>query len=171
MVNNDRHPPSPRLPVVTLPQACPPTLGAFYCGMQVATAGLLGLCPPARRARSEMLRVGNKVSSFYGMQGGLAMLAAMRRRTSSQIPPVLSSFPSLFRLQRWTELNHSSAGGAARLGGSCHVWGDARPDRSLACGDCDARFARARYGYQSRAVRALRLVAHSANELPVRLTG
>ena len=111
MVNNDRHPPSPRLPVVTLPQACPPTLGAFYCGMQVATAGLLGLCPPARRARSEMLRVGNKVSSFYGMQGGLAMLAAMRRRTSSQIPPVLSSFPSLFRLQRWTELNHSSAGG------------------------------------------------------------
>ena len=117
MVNNDRHPPSPRLPVVTLPQACPPTLGAFYCGMQVATAGLLGLCPPARRARSEMLRVGNKVSSFYGMQGGLAMLAAMRRRTSSQIPPVLSSFPSLFRLQRWTELNHSSAGGRRGSGG------------------------------------------------------
>src|SRR4029077_8812920 len=47
MVNNDRHPPSPRLPVVTLPQACPPALGAFYCGMWVATAGLLGLCLPA----------------------------------------------------------------------------------------------------------------------------
>jgi hypothetical protein len=46
MVNNDRHPPSPRLPVVTLPQACPPTLGAFYCGMQVATAGLLGSLSP-----------------------------------------------------------------------------------------------------------------------------
>ena len=61
--------------------------------------------------------------------------------------------------------------GAARLGGSCHAWGDARPDRALACGDCDARFARARYSYQSRAVRALRLVAHPANELPVRLTG
>ena len=63
-----------------------------------------------------MLRVGNKVSSFYGTQGGLAMLAAMRR-TSSQIPPVLSSFPSLFRLQRWTELNHSSAGGRRGSGG------------------------------------------------------
>jgi len=165
MVNNDRHPPSPRLPVVTLPQACPPTLGAFYCGMQVATAGLLGLCSPARRARSEMLRVGNKVSSFYGMQGGLAMLAAMRRRTSSQIPPVLSSFPSLFRLQRWTELNHSSAGGRRGSGGSCHAWGDARPDRSLACGDCDARFARARYGYQSHTMRALRAVAYLTNAL------
>ena len=54
MVNKDRHPTSPRLPVQTLPQACPPALGAFYCGMRVATAGLLGLCFPARRARSEM---------------------------------------------------------------------------------------------------------------------
>jgi len=44
------------------------------------------------------------------------MLAAMRR-TSSKIPPVLSSFPSLFRLQRWTELNHSSAGGRRGSGG------------------------------------------------------
>jgi hypothetical protein len=44
------------------------------------------------------------------------MLAAMRR-TSSKIPPVLSSFPSLFRLQRWTELNHSSAGGGEARGG------------------------------------------------------
>ena len=68
MVNNDRHPTSPRLPVVTLPQACPPALGAFYCGTRVATAGLLGLCLPARRARSEMLRVGKKVSSFYRTQ-------------------------------------------------------------------------------------------------------
>jgi hypothetical protein len=42
------------------------------------------------------------------------MLAAMRW-TSSKIPPVLSSFPSLFRLQRWTELNHSSAGGSGGL--------------------------------------------------------
>ena len=84
MVNNDRHPRPPRLPVLTLPQACPPALGAFYRGMRVATAGLLGLCLPARRARSEMLRVGNNVSSFYGTQadqrgvGSLAMLAAMR---------------------------------------------------------------------------------------------
>jgi hypothetical protein len=38
------------------------------------------------------------------------MLAGMRR-TSSKIPPVLSSFPSLFRLQKWTGLNHSPAGG------------------------------------------------------------
>jgi hypothetical protein len=44
------------------------------------------------------------------------MLAAMRW-TSSKIPPVLSSFPSLFRLQRWTELNHSSAGGRRGSGG------------------------------------------------------
>jgi hypothetical protein len=39
------------------------------------------------------------------------------RRTSSKIPPVLSAFPSLFRLQRWTELNHSSAGGRLGSGG------------------------------------------------------
>src|SRR5271169_3862928 len=97
-------------------------------------------------ARSGMLRVGNKVSSFCGTQGGLAMLAAMRR-TSSKIPPVLSSFPSLFRLQRWTELNHSSAGGGGEARGSCHAWGDARLDRALGCVDCDARFARARYSY------------------------
>jgi hypothetical protein len=48
--------------------------------------------------------------------GHLAMLAAMRR-SSSQILPVLSSFPSLFRLQRWTELNNSSAGGRRGSGG------------------------------------------------------
>ena len=42
---------------------------------------------------------------------GLAMFIAAMRRTSSQILPVLSSFPSLFRLQKWTELNHPSAGG------------------------------------------------------------
>ena len=92
------------------------------------------------------------------------------RRTSSQILPVLSSFPSLFRLRRWTELTIRPLG-AARLGGSCHAWGDARPDRALGCVDCDARFARARYRYQSHAVRALRHVAYAANELPVRLTG
>jgi hypothetical protein len=39
------------------------------------------------------------------------------RRASSQILPVLSSFPSLFRLQKWTELNHSSAGGRRGSGG------------------------------------------------------
>jgi hypothetical protein len=61
--------------------------------------------------------------------------------------------------------------GAARLGGSCHAWGDARPDRALGCVDCDARFARARYSYQSHAVRALRHVAYPANELPVSLRG
>jgi hypothetical protein len=44
------------------------------------------------------------------------MLAAMRR-TSSQILPVLPSFPSLFRLQRWTELNNSSAGVRRGSGG------------------------------------------------------
>ena len=47
--------------------------------------------------------------------GSLAVLAAMRR-ASSQILRVLSSFPSLFRLQRWTELTHSSAGGGEARG-------------------------------------------------------
>ena len=47
--------------------------------------------------------------------GSLAILAVMRR-ASSQILPVLSSFPSLFRLQRWTELNNSSAGGGEARG-------------------------------------------------------
>jgi hypothetical protein len=37
---------------------------------------------------------------------------APHRRTSSLIGPCISSFPSLFRLQSWTELlNHSSVGG------------------------------------------------------------
>ena len=83
------------LPVLTLPQACPPALGAFYRGMRVATAGLLGLCPRATAtnaaaapqgmctapqsghnkvsslyvaARRGIRRVANKVSSFYGTQ-------------------------------------------------------------------------------------------------------
>ena len=98
----------------------------------------------------------------------IATRQTVMRRASSQILPVLSSFPSLFRLQRWTELNHSSAGGRRGSGGSCHAWGDARPDRSLACGDCDARFARARYGYQSHTMRALRAVAYLTNALQVR---
>ena len=51
-----------------------------------------------------------------GSFNALAMLAAMRR-ASSQILPVLPSFPSLFRLQRWTELNHPSAGGRRGSGG------------------------------------------------------
>jgi hypothetical protein len=95
MVNNDRHPTSPRLPVPTLPQACPPALGAFYrgsgwrlpaCWVFVprataanAAAAPQGMCTALKRghnkvsslyvaARSGMLRVGNKVSSFYGTQ-------------------------------------------------------------------------------------------------------
>ena len=93
---------------------------------------------------------------------------AAMRRASSQILRVLSSFPSLFRLQRWTELNRSSAGGRRGSGGSCHAWGDARPDRALGCVDCDARFARDRYSYQSHTMRALRAVAYLTNALQVR---
>ena len=48
--------------------------------------------------------------------GSLAMFAAMRC-TSSQILPVLSSFPSLFRLRRWTGWNQSSAGWRRGSGG------------------------------------------------------
>jgi hypothetical protein len=56
---------------------------------------------------------------------------APTHRTSSLICRCISLFPSLFRLQRWTELNHSSAGGRRGSGGSRHAWGDARPDRAL----------------------------------------
>jgi len=58
--------------------------------------------------------------------------------------------------------------GAARLGGSCHAWGDARSYRALGCVDCDARIARARYSYQSHTMRALRAVACLTNALQVR---
>jgi hypothetical protein len=58
--------------------------------------------------------------------------------------------------------------GAARLGGSCHAWGDARSDRALGCVDCDARIARARYSYQSHTMRAVRAVAYLTNALQVR---
>ena len=117
MVNNDSHPPVPPFACGDPAPSVSPHAWGFLLWNAGGDCGLAGSLSPARRARSEMLRVGNKVSSFYGMQGGLAMLAAMRRRTSSQIPPVLSSFPSLFRLQRWTELNHSSAGGRRGSGG------------------------------------------------------
>jgi hypothetical protein len=65
---------------------------------------------------------GNQVRAPGSMQPAkqpresLAILAAMRW-ASSQILPVLSSFPSLFRLQKWTELNHPSAGGRRGSGG------------------------------------------------------
>jgi hypothetical protein len=58
--------------------------------------------------------------------------------------------------------------GAARLGGACHAWGDARSDRARGCVDCDAGFARARYSYQSRTMRALRAVAYLTNALQMR---
>jgi hypothetical protein len=45
----------PRLAVLTLPQASP-ALGAFYRGTRVATAGLLGLCRPARPPLTLRLR-------------------------------------------------------------------------------------------------------------------
>jgi hypothetical protein len=75
--------------------------------------------PVAWAARGH-LRAVRFSSSPRSISGSLAMLAAMRR-TSSQILPVLPSFPSLFRLQRRTELNNSSAGGRRGSGGSCHA--------------------------------------------------
>jgi hypothetical protein len=121
MVNKHRHPTSPRLPVQTLPQACPPALGAFYCGMRVATAGLLGLCLPARRARSKTLRVG-KVSSFYGTQAdrrgveqlgdvGVDVPDLVKNSAGTLLIPVAISPPRMDGIEpfvRW---------GAARLGG------------------------------------------------------
>jgi len=148
MVNNDRHPTSPRLPVVTLPQACPPALGAFYCGTRVGDCGLAGsLSPrttgtqrnaPRRQQGFKFLRDAGRL----GDVGGYAPPDLVTNSAGTLLIPVPISPPKMDGIEpfvRW---------GAARLGGSCHVWGDARPDRSLACGDCDARFARARYGYQ-----------------------
>jgi hypothetical protein len=72
MVNNDRHP-TPRLPVLTLPQARPPALGAFYRGMRVATAACW-VFVPATAANAAVAPQGmctapqsghNKVSSLY----------------------------------------------------------------------------------------------------------
>jgi hypothetical protein len=40
--------------------------------------------------------------------------------------------------------------------------------RALGCVDCYARFARARYSYQSHTLRALRAVAHLTNALQVK---
>jgi hypothetical protein len=108
------------------------------------------------------------ISPYSSSTGNLAMPIAMRG-ASSLICRCISSLPSLFRLQTWTELNNSSATGAARLGGSCHAWGDARRDRALACLDCHARFAGARCCYQSHTMRALWAVAYLTNALQVRL--
>jgi len=89
------------------------------------------------------------------------------RRASSPICRCISSFPPPFRLRRWTELNNSSARGAAR--GACHAWGDARADRAWACVDYNARFAGARCCYQSHTMRALWTVADLTNALQVKL--
>ena len=62
-------------------------------------------------------RVEKESWKLLGYASAAQRAAAAMRRTSSKIPPVLSSFPSLFRLQRWTELNHSSAGGRRGSGG------------------------------------------------------
>ena len=50
---------------------------------------------------------------------------APHRRTSSLIGPCISSFPALFRLQRWTEFLPFVRLGATRLGGPCHASHDA----------------------------------------------
>jgi hypothetical protein len=88
-------------------------------------------------------------------------------RASSLICPCISSFSSRFRLQRWTELEHVRRGRRGS-GGSRHAWGDARPDRALACVDCYAGFIRPRCCYQSHTMRALWAVACLTNELQVR---
>ena len=170
MVNKDRH------PTFACPDPAPsvsPRAWGFLLWNAGGDCGLVGSLSP-RTTGTQRNAPGRQGFKFLRDAGRPARSRAAGRllasmcRTSSKIPPVLSSFPSLFRLQGWTELNHSSAGGRRRLGGSCHAWGDARPDRSLASGDCDARFARARYGYQSHTMRALRAVAYLTNALQVR---
>ena len=96
------------------------------------------------------------------MQSAVEALGLVTNSAGTVLIPVPISPPKMDGIEpfvRW---------GAARLGGSCHAWSDARPDRSLASGDCDARFARARYGYQSHTMRALRAVAYLTNALQVR---
>ena len=82
--------------------------------------------------------------------------------TGTPLIPVPISPPKMDGIEQFVRW------GAARLGGSCHAGGDARPDRALGCVDCDARFARARYRYQSHTMRALRAVAYLTNALQVR---
>jgi hypothetical protein len=98
--------------------------------------------------------------------GSLWILTAMPSLVTNSAGTVLIPVPisppkmdGIEQFVRW---------GAARLGGSCHAWGDARPDRALGCVDCYARFARARYSYQSHTMRALRAVAYLTNALQVR---
>jgi hypothetical protein len=54
------------------------------------------------------------VQDLKGLGAAVSGWAVLR--PASQILPVLSSFPSLFRLQKWTELNHPSAGGGEARG-------------------------------------------------------
>jgi hypothetical protein len=74
--------------------------------------------------------------------GSLSILTAMPSLVTNSAGTVLIPVPisppkmdGIEQFVRW---------GAARLGGSCHAWGDARPDRALGCVDCYARFARRR---------------------------
>ena len=67
---------------------------------------------------------------------------APHRRTSSLIGPCISSFPALFRLQRWTEFLPFVRLGATRLGGSCHASDDARPCANPNVLSCLLRLAR-----------------------------
>ena len=77
-------------------------------GMQNDVAGS---CQFTRKRRHSTASANTCDAPRYRRQAAsLAMFIAAMRRTSSQIQTVLSSFPSPFRLQRWTELIHSSAG-------------------------------------------------------------
>jgi hypothetical protein len=96
------------------------------------------------------------------MQSAVEALGLVTNSAGTVLIPVPISPPKMDGIEpfvRW---------GAARLGGSCYAWGDARPDRALGCVDCDARFARDRYSYQSHTMRALRAVAYLTNALQVR---
>ena len=146
----------------------------FYSGARRSRASDSRVTRSPKDCRVVVRRIGAGKSRAPGSmqpakqpRESLAILAAMRW-ASSQILPVLSSFPSLFRLQKWTELNHPSAGGRRGSGGLAMHGGDARSDRALGCVDCDARIARARYSYQSHTMRALRAVAYLTNALQVR---
>jgi hypothetical protein len=141
--------PGAAVPAITASPARPRTAGS-WCAESV----------PVKAAHPDPCSLRSNPRKF-GDFGGDA-LGLVANSAGTLLIPVPISPPKMDGIEpsvRW---------GAARLGGSCHAWGDARSDRALGCVDCDARIARARYSYQSHTMRALRAVAYLTNALQVR---
>src|SRR5947209_4640611 len=115
--------------------------------------------PPPRKSRSGLSQHLRQLGDVGGDTPGLVTNSAGTLLIPIPIlPPKRNGIEPFVR-----------RGAGETRGSLANAWGDARPDRALGCGDCDFRFIRARYSDKSHAVRALRLVAYPANELPVSL--